>query len=90
MKAYAITGNLINWFNSYLKGRQHKVGIKIILRAYCEIFVGVPQSLVLGPLLFIIYLNGIADKLISLSRLIADATSLSYSNQDTMQLKKCY
>ena len=44
-------------------------------------------SLVLDPLLFITYLNDIADKLISLSRLIADDTSLSYSNQDTMQLK---
>ena len=43
--------------------------------------------LFLGPLLFIIYLNDIADKLISLSRLSADDTSLSYSNQDTMQLK---
>ena len=42
------------------------------------------------PLLFIIYINDIADKLISLSRLFADDTSFGYSNQDTMQLKKCY
>jgi hypothetical protein len=32
MKAYAITGNLINWFNSYLKGRKQKVVIEIILQ----------------------------------------------------------
>ena len=87
MKAYAITGNSINWFNSYLKGRQQNVVIKNNSSAYCEICLGVPQGLVLGPLLFIIYLNDIADKLISLSRLSADDTSLSYSNQDTMQLK---
>jgi hypothetical protein len=39
------------------------------------------------PLLFIIYINDIADKLISLSRLFADDTSFGYSNRDTMQLK---
>jgi hypothetical protein len=33
------------------------------------------------------YINDIADKLISLSRLFADDTSFGYSNQDTMQLK---
>jgi hypothetical protein len=55
--------------------------------AYCEISAGVPQDSVLGPLLFIIYINDIADKLVSLSRLFADDTSFGYSNQDTMQLK---
>jgi hypothetical protein len=42
---------------------------------------------VLGPLLFNIYINDLADKLVSLSRLFADDTSFGYSNQDTMQLK---
>ena len=37
--------------------------------------------------IFIIYINDIADKLISLSRLFADDTSFGYSNRDTMQLK---
>jgi hypothetical protein len=32
MKAYALTGNSINWFNSYLKGRKQQVVIKIILQ----------------------------------------------------------
>ena len=82
MKAYGITGNLINWFN-----RRQKVVIKNNSSAYCEISAGVPQGSVLGLLLFIIYINDIADKLISLSRLFADDTLFGYSNQDTMQLK---
>jgi hypothetical protein len=44
-------------------------------------------NIALGPLLIIIYINDIADKPISLSRLFADDTSFGYSNQDTMQLK---
>ena len=42
---------------------------------------GVPHISVLGPLLFLLYVNDIADNLLSLTRLFADDTSLSYSSQ---------
>ena len=87
MKAYGITGNLVDWSSSYLKDRRQKVVIKNNSSTYCEIFAGDPQGSVLDPLLFIIYINDIADKLVSLSRLFADNTSFGYSDQDTMQLK---
>ena len=87
MKAYGITGNLVDWFSSYLKDRRQKVVIKNNSSTYCEISAGDPQGSVLDPLLFIIYINDIADKDVSLSRLFADNTSFAYSNQDTMQLK---
>jgi hypothetical protein len=64
MKAYGITGNLINWFNSFSKSQTTKVVIKNNSSANCEISAGVPQRSVLGALLFIIYINDIADKLI--------------------------
>jgi hypothetical protein len=41
-EAYGITGNLINWFNSYLKARRQKVVIKNNSSSYCEISAGVP------------------------------------------------
>jgi hypothetical protein len=40
-----------------------------------------------GPLLFIIYINDIEEKLISLNRLYADDTSLGYSSQSVDQIK---
>ena len=48
MKAYELTGKLIDWFSSYLKARRQKVVIKNNSSAYCEISAGVPQVLVLA------------------------------------------
>ena len=55
MKAYGITGNLIDWLSSYLKARRQKVVIRNNSSAYCEISAGFPQtqSLVLSYLLSI-------------------------------------
>jgi len=48
---------------------------------------GVPQDYVLGPLLFLVYINEICDKLLSLSRLFADDTTLGYAKQDEAHIK---
>jgi hypothetical protein len=87
LKAYGINGNLFDWFHSYLNEREQRVVIKDASSNFTTILGGVPQGSVLGPLLFIIYINDIADKLASLTRLFADDTSLNCSHSDGTEIR---
>ena len=47
----------VKWFNSYLSNRSHFIDIKGTLSDQGEVTCGVPQGSILGPLLFLIYVN---------------------------------
>ena len=87
MKAYGIDGDLLKWFDSYLESRKQRVVIKESSSSLRNISAGVPQGSVLGPLLFLIYINDISERLISLCRLFADDTSFSYSSHDGLHIQ---
>jgi hypothetical protein len=57
---------------------------------FFTILGGVPHGSVLGPLLFIIYIYDIADKLTSLTRLFADDTSFNCSHSDGTEIQSIY
>ena len=79
LKHHGIEGNFLKWLTDYLNERQQKVIIRGCTSNPKPINAGVPQGSVLGPLLFLIYVNDIADSLLSLTRLFADDSSLFYS-----------
>ena len=54
---YGIRGRALEWFKSYLKGRTQFVSIKGINSSFNQLLCGVPQGSLLGPLLFILYMN---------------------------------
>ncbi len=72
LRQNGIGGVLLNWINNYLLARQQRVFVGPAFSDTKVIKAGVPQGSVLGPLLFLVYVNDIADRLISITRLFAD------------------
>ena len=79
LRQNGIDGKLLQWLNSYLTNRKQKVTLKSCASTIKSILAGVPQGSVLGPLLFLVYINDIAKQLLSLTRLFADDSSLFYA-----------
>ncbi|KAI8517131.1 hypothetical protein Bbelb_057120 [Branchiostoma belcheri] len=87
LSRYGISGPLCNWFSGYLSNRQQRVVINGVASSWGSTTAGVPQGSILGPLLFLIYLNDIQE-LPSKSSIncFADDTSLYNSGRTAVEV----
>ena len=72
LKRIGIVGALMHWFESYLSHRTQRVALQGCSSDWRNIGAGVPQSSVLGPIMFLVYINDMKDDLQSSLSLFAD------------------
>ena len=70
-----ISGKLLRVLSDFLKDRKQRVILNGQFSSWTSVNAGVPQGSILGPLLFLIYINDLADGLSSNAKLFADDTS---------------
>ena len=89
LEYYGIRGNAKEWFASYLRNRKQFVSIDNFNSSTKLICTGVPQGSVLGPLLFLIYINDL-HKCVKYSKTyhFADDTNILLSNRSLETLAK--
>ena len=75
---YGIKGNILGWVTSFLNGRTQCVNMNGSISASSPVTSGIPQGSVLGPILFVIYINDLPEVIDegSLAFLFADDTKI--------------
>ena len=89
LEHYGVRNKALSWFKSYLNNRKQSVTIEQSTSDLLQITCGVPQGSVLGPLLFLIYINDlplISNKFKFF--LFADDTNIYYESDDLLNLEK--
>ena len=87
LQSYGIEGDLLRLLKNYLTERQQRLVLNGQTSSWLNVTAGVPQSSILGLLLFLIYINDLPEEITPSCKIFADDTSFfskieikSYSN----------
>ena len=90
LKKCGIDNTLLAWIESFVSSRTQQVRVKKSLSKQAKVLSGVPQGSILGPLLFILYINDLPNSIVSDNNIFADDTKLytkagSQKDADSLQ-----
>ena len=91
LRSYDMSGKIVRWVTSFLLNRRQRVPVKGQFSAWTDVLRGIQQGSVLGPILFVLYINDLPDNMISEVFVFADDTKVFREvrlNEDIQTLQK--
>ena len=76
LKSHGMGVNIVKWIQNWLPDRRQRVSVEGETSAWTAVHSGVPQGSVLGPLLFLVYINDLEDGVASNILKFADDTNI--------------
>ena len=76
LAAHGIGGELLLWIENWLSGQKQRVTLNGQCSSWKDVLSGVPQGLVLGPILFLIYINDVDESVACKVLKFADNTKI--------------
>lgn len=76
VKGYGIKGKLFGWLEDFLRNRQQRVIVNGASSSWTDVLSGIPQGSILGPILFIIFVNDLPEVVGNVCKLFADDCKL--------------
>ena len=83
LHAHGIRGKVLQWIRNFLKDREQRVVINGVSSNAAFVTSGIPKGSVLGPILFLIYVNDLPEIVTSTVKLFADDTKIYRKIQNT-------